>query len=49
MFERGEQIVETSQEARQAERGPTVRNVLIVGTSLVIVAFAIIWLVLFGR
>jgi hypothetical protein len=43
-FRRGEQIVETAQEARQAERGPTVRNVLLVSTGLVIVAFAIILL-----
>jgi hypothetical protein len=43
-FKRGEQIVETAQEARQAERGPTVRNVLLVSTGLAIVAFAIILL-----
>jgi hypothetical protein len=48
-FKQGEQIVETSQEARQAERGPTVRNVLILSTGLVIAAFTIIWLVFFGR
>jgi hypothetical protein len=45
----GEQIVETAQEARQAERGPTLRNMLIVSTGLVILAFAIIWLGSFGR
>jgi hypothetical protein len=45
VFKQGEQIIETSREARQAERGPTVRNVLVVSTGLVIVAFAIIWLV----
>jgi len=43
-FRRGEQIVETAQEARQAERGPTVRNVLLVNTGLAIVAFSIILL-----
>jgi hypothetical protein len=48
-LKRGEQIVETAQEARQAERGPTVRNVLVVSTSFVILAFAIIWLVFFAR
>ena len=48
-FKHGEQIVETAQEARQAERGPTVRNVLVASTSLVILAFAIIWLVFFAR
>lgn len=42
---RGEQIVETAQEARQAERGPSVRNVLVVSTAAVIVAFAVLWLV----
>jgi hypothetical protein len=45
----GEQIIESPQEARQAERGPTVRNVLVVSTSLVAVAFAIIRLLFFGR
>ena len=49
MFKRGEQIVETSQEARQAERGPTVRNMLVVSTGLIVVAFAIIWFTVFGR
>jgi hypothetical protein len=44
---RGDQIIETAREARQAERGPTVRNVLVASTSLVIVAFIIIWLVFF--
>jgi hypothetical protein len=48
-FKHDEQIVETAQEARQAERGPTVRNVLVVSTCLVVLAFAIIWLVFFGR
>jgi hypothetical protein len=45
----GEQIIEGPQEARQAERGPTVRNMLVVSTCLVILGFAIIWLVFFGR
>jgi hypothetical protein len=45
VFKRGEHIVETAQEARQAEGGPTVRNMLVVGTGLVIVAFAIILLI----
>lgn len=48
-FKQGEQIVETTQEARQAERGPTVRNVLILSTGLVIAAFVIIWLVFFAQ
>jgi len=43
----GDQIIETAREARQAERGPTVRNVLVASTSLIIVAFFIIWLVFF--
>jgi hypothetical protein len=44
---RGERIIETAQEARQAERGPSVRNVLIVSTVAVIVAFAAVWLMFF--
>ncbi len=42
---RGEQIIETAQEARQAEPGPSVRNVLVISTVAVIIAFAAIWLV----
>ncbi|MDR6306514.1 hypothetical protein GGQ85_004247 [Nitrobacter vulgaris] len=41
-------IVETAREARGAERGPTVRNVLVAGTTLVIAAFVIIYIVYFG-
>ena len=41
------QIIETTQEARQAERGPTVRNLLVASTSLAIVALAIIWFIFF--
>lgn len=44
---RGERIIETAQEARQAERGPSVRNVLVVSTIAVIVAFAAVWLMFF--
>jgi hypothetical protein len=40
---RGDQVVETAQEARQGERGPTVRNVLVLSTGAVIIAFAVIW------
>jgi hypothetical protein len=48
MVERhGERIVETAREARQAERGPSVRNVLTWSLSLLIIAFAIIWYVFF--
>lgn len=39
----GERIVETTTEARGAERGPTVRNVLVWSLGLVIVAFAIVY------
>lgn len=42
-----EQIVETTVEARGAERGPTVRNVLVVSLCLVVVAFAILYFVAF--
>ena len=40
---RGDTIIETAQQARQAELGPTVRNVLLWSTGLVIVLFAIVW------
>ena len=36
-------IVETAREARQAEPGPSIRNVLVISTSAVIVIFALIW------
>lgn len=42
-----EKIVETAVEARGAERGPTVRNVLVASLCLVVVAFATIYFVLF--
>ena len=41
-------IVETAREARGAERGPTVRNVLVAGTGLVIAAFMVVYIVYFG-
>jgi hypothetical protein len=41
------QIVETAQQARGAERGPTVRNVLVWSLGLVILAFAIVYFVFF--
>jgi hypothetical protein len=37
-------IVETAREARGAEPGPTVRNVLVWSLSLVVVAFVIVYL-----
>jgi hypothetical protein len=43
----GTQIVETAIEARGAERGPTMRNVLVWSLGLVVVAMAIVWLVFF--
>jgi hypothetical protein len=43
----GEKIVETAIEARGAERGPTVRNVLVGSLGLVIVAMAVVWFVFF--
>lgn len=48
-FRRGEQITETAREARQAECGPTVRNVLVASTGLAIVALLIVWIVFFHR
>jgi hypothetical protein len=41
------QIVETAQQARGAERGPTIRNVLVWSLGLVILAFAIVYFVFF--
>jgi hypothetical protein len=46
-FKRGEQIIESAQEARQAERGPSVRNVLVASTALAVIALGIVWLVFF--
>jgi hypothetical protein len=42
-----ERIVESAVEARGAERGPTVRNVLVVSLALVVVAFAVIYFLFF--
>jgi hypothetical protein len=42
-----EQIVETAIEARGAERGPTVRNVLVWSIGLVVAAFVVIYFVFF--
>jgi hypothetical protein len=44
----GTRIVETTIEARGAERGPTVRNVLLVWSlGLVVAAMAVVWVVFF--
>jgi hypothetical protein len=42
-----EKIVETATEARGAERGPTVRNVLVISLCLIVVAFAVLYFVFF--
>ena len=42
-----DQIVETAVEARGAERGPTVRNVLVWSLCLVVVAFAVVYFIFF--
>ena len=42
-----EPIVETAVEARGAERGPTVRNVLVTSLGLVVVAFAALYFLFF--
>ncbi len=44
---RGEQIIETAREARQAEPGPSVRNVLVISTTALIILFAVTWLMFF--
>ena len=41
------QVVETAIEARGAERGPTVRNVLVWSLGLVVAAFAVVYFVFF--
>ena len=41
------QIIETAQEARGAEPGPTVRNVLVISLALVVVAFVVIYFIFF--
>ena len=41
------QIVRTATQARQAERGPTIFNVLTVSTSAVIIALCLVWYVFF--
>ena len=43
-----EQIVETAIQARGAERGPTVRNVLVWSVGLVVVAFIVVYLIFYG-
>jgi hypothetical protein len=40
-------IVETSLEARGAERGPTIRNVLVWSIGLVVLAFLVVYLLYF--
>ena len=42
------QVVETAIEARGAERGPTVRNVLVAGTGLVVAAFIVVYFIYFA-
>ena len=44
---KGDQVVETTREARGAERGPTVRNVLVWSLGLVVVAMIVVWYVFF--
>ncbi len=39
-------IVRTAQQARQAERGPTVLNILIISTVLAAIGLAITWWVM---
>jgi 4-hydroxybenzoate polyprenyltransferase len=42
-----DQIVETAQEARGAERGPTVRNVLVWSLGLVLAGFIVVYFLFF--
>lgn len=41
-------IVETATEARGAERGPTIRNVLLASTGLVVAAFIVVYMTYFA-
>lgn len=43
----GEQVVQTAREARQAEPGPSVRNVLVISTGAVIAVLAVVWFIFF--
>lgn len=43
----GEQVVQTAREARQAEPGPSVRNVLVISTAAVIIVMAVVWIIFF--
>jgi hypothetical protein len=42
-----ERIVETAVEARGAERGPTVRNVLVISVGLAVLVFVVVFLAFF--
>ena len=42
-----EQISRTATEARQAERGPTIFNVLTISVSAAIIALFLVWFVFF--
>lgn len=41
------QVTATAKEARQAERGPTVRNVLVISVVLALAVMAALWFVFF--
>ena len=45
--QKNSQIVETAKEARGAELGPTVRNVLVWSLGLVVAAFAVTYFMFF--
>jgi len=44
---RGERVTATPTEARQAEQGPSVRNVLVISVVLALVAMVACWLLFF--
>jgi hypothetical protein len=44
---KGEQVTATPTEARQGERGPSVRNVLVTSVVLALAAMVAIWLLFF--
>jgi len=41
------QVTATAKEVRQAERGPTVRNVLVISVVMALAALAALWFVFF--
>lgn len=43
----GDRVTETATEARQAEPGPSVRNILVISVVLALAAMAVLWFLFF--